>query len=264
MSRKKSSETGAELDRADDARWRYLVRNPGFRHELKTLNRLWFNPGPAGPPGFHAEREAAVARWNLRDIPIELIERFSFLMAREGYAGLERHRFVDGRIELGSAVFTPIVDFRDFTDASRRFLNIRIDTENPIEALVAAFEATARELLAPAKKKRRLDKTDFYLQVFDLAESGTTFRSIAAKLASKPSTVKSAYLRASRNIFGPERGPSKKSAPHNDIDSATHVAKCPECGKAQKVEELCAKARGWANQDYKSQREATGYDTVRG
>ena len=59
--------------------------------------------------------------------------------------------------------------------------------------------------IAPPKR-RRSDKIDLQLRVFDMATEGKTFKEIARHLKKRGSTVKSAYLVAHSIIFGkPEK-----------------------------------------------------------
>lgn len=156
--------------------------------------------------------------------------------------------------------YTPVVTTELKED---RFLFFRIDLEHPLEDLLSLIEKELREVYGTRpRRRRRLDRVDFQLRVFDLAEEGKTFSTIAAELQHRPSTIKSAFLVARRNVFGRAGVPSKKRLPLASFDTYEHVVGCPTCQGAQRFEQMCQKARLYANLDTKSQRELTGSDTT--
>jgi len=117
--------------------------------------------------------------------------------------------------------------------------------------------------------RRRLDKVDYQLAVYDRANQGETFAKIHRSLKKPVSTVKSLLLAATQNIYGSLSGPSKKKLPPKkklplmDLDPDKHIATCPQCSKAKTVEEMCSKVQIFAEQDQVSQRELPGVDTIR-
>jgi hypothetical protein len=137
-----------------------------------------------------------------------------------------------------------------------RYLNMRVDLDHPVETLLPLIEKElGSHSHAYRRGRRRLDRVDFYIQVFDLAESGETFKDIARKLKCRPPTVKSAFLAARRNVFGFVAGPSASSFLSPASTSTRHSQKCPICRKAEEFEEMCTQARRYALQDHKSHRE---------
>src|SRR5262249_36854311 len=99
------------------------------------------------------------------------------------------------------------------------------------------------------KTRSRLDKVDFYLQVYDLGTQGETFSAIAARLGRRLSTVKSAFVAAGINIFGPQGAPTKRELPLIGFDPENHFQKCAVCKQAERVEEFCPQARAYVGQD---------------
>ena len=83
------------------------------------------------------------------------------------------------------------------------------------------------------------------------------FDEIARQLGRSQSTIKSAYVVASKNILG-ERIQKKKAAIVN-YEPQTHIQKCPVCKKAKTLEQLCPKTFAYIHQGHKSQKELTGY-----
>ncbi len=142
----------------------------------------------------------------------------------------------------------------------------------PLDLLLSLIEAQIREAIEfrrslvrePPRpyKRRRPDKADFYLKVYDLAEKGETFGAIAKALKRRTSTVKSAFLAARRNIFGSMTAPSKKQLPLVGFDKDHLIPQCPTCRTAQRFEDMCPQARRYALQDYVAQREWIGLDTL--
>src|SRR5262249_10638059 len=128
-----------------------------------------------------------------------------------------------------------------------------------------AEEPTRAAVPAPHtlnRRRRRVDKVDSYLRVYDLAERGQTFGTIAASLGERPSTVKSAFLAARRSVYGLAAAPAKQALPLVDFDYATHISSCATCSKAESFDQMCARARQYALQDHRGQHELTGLDTV--
>lgn len=146
--------------------------------------------------------------------------------------------------------------FAQYTSDTGRLL-LEVDLNCPIEGLLPLIQEELREaeaLYREGKRKRhRIDKIDFQISVYDTAEEGKSFPEIARALRKRVTTVKSAYLVARRNIFGSDASRPRKSL--EDFDAHSHCASCPQCRKAQGVEQMCAKALQYAGRDYKSQRE---------
>lgn len=253
MSRKKAHEATLQAQRAQEARWRYLLRNPNFRKDLRDLSRL--QGDLQHTENFFKLSEEIQDRWGLLWIPGEAIRRSFYLESPEDSFDLERFG-----AEWGVA-YSPVA----VTELRKnRFLFLRADLQHPVEDLLPLIEKELREATQGRhQRRRRLDTVDFYLRVFDLAVNGDTFSQIAKKLKRRPSTIKSAYLAASRNIFGPAEKPRKKTLPLVDFDPSTHMERCPTCQEAQAPEEFCSPARLYACQDTKAQREVIGHDTNR-
>ncbi len=290
MPRKKARDAKAEEDATRRARIRYVLRNPTFRKEFNDLRRR--------VPTLHDGVERMLEVWKvaekwkvpslLRHAPLFHWKRDDFrkLLSmpsdfRESFLGHDSELWKPfsehDALELSSEtlpVFENILtadvgdprlvgDVSSAVEGSTLILWVDMASDRPVDSLLALVEKELRRFAKERPRgRRRLDKTDFYLQVFDLAELGETFKAIAAKLQGRVSTVKSAYLTASRNVFGLSGRPAKKALPLASFDFAGHCETCPKCGKAQRPEEFCRKALLYAHQDQRGQRERPGYDTV--
>src|SRR5262249_32633825 len=114
-----------------------------------------------------------------------------------------------------------------------RYLNLRIDLDHPADTLLPLIERElGRYSRQYRRQRRRLKEAPFNLRVFDLAESGETFKAIFQTVRKPVTTVRSAYLTASRNVFGPGLTHSKKTLPLVNFDANAHCETCPTCRKA--------------------------------
>jgi hypothetical protein len=238
MPRKKYSQAVVSLSESKKTRLLYLGRNPDFLEDIRRFEKLrrqhqgdLVRIAKLVTP----EADRLAAQWDLDWIDIAFLG-----------AGLEPHppqpvySWTPGaEIGMGEATKTP--------NKELPFLHISVDLRYPVDLLVPLVE---RELRAKAlgypRGRARLDQIDFHLKIFDGASEGQTFPEIAARMRRKLSTVKSAYLVASRNIFGPQRGPSKRGAPLKGFDHEGHCQRCPVCVRAKTGQEMCGKARAYA------------------
>lgn len=176
---------------AQAARWKYALRNPAFRTELQRLSTLY----ASGSEGFAAALAGFLDAWGFRYVGGEI---FAGLPHVELEA--DDRRFLEAYSDV---VFAPPI-FPDPT-GDGPVLDLAIDLRHPTDLLLSLVE----EIVKEAKEKRgygssgrrRLDKLDFYLQVYDAAERRETFRAIARSLGKPVSSVKSAFLAARRNVF---------------------------------------------------------------
>lgn len=144
-------------------------------------------------------------------------------------------------------------------------LNLGLDLSYPQDVLEGLVKEELRKALKerqrlvakgqlPAPPKRqRLDKVDFYLEVYDRAAGGEPYRKIATALRSSRSTVQSAHVRAMRLIGAPhtKRRPArhsptvtwKKSDPDSYI--TTHLRKCQICRVAEQFDQRCDGFKSW-------------------
>lgn len=210
--------------------------------------------------------ETLRARWRY---PVQ-----EFVVAAMPPGDVKRTKYLDKWLiryfeRIGLEEIRPVEMWREFPFDDGRFIDfhLRIDRTHPVSELLPLIGDKLDFILNPITRepsparRRRSDKADSNLKVFDLASQGQTFSQIAKELHQRPSTIKSAYLVASRNIFGkPLR---KKQAPIASFDPHKHTEKCPICPEARRVEELCPQARSYANQDRKKHlRERLCYSTI--
>ncbi len=254
MPRRRGSEANVEAKRAKDVRWRFAIRNPEFRKELEIVAHLL-----RGDREKYFERfDGLLKKWGFQYIGGEILLSLPYLHSESS----QDIKF----LEAYSHVVLSFPVFRRDTD-NERIVQLEIDLRHPLNLLVSLVEEelseAIEELQTGPRGRRRLDKVDFNLKVYDLAEKGESYGAIDKALKRRVSTVKSAHLAASRNIFGSAKMPRKKALPFARFDSSTHVQRCPTCQRAQKFEELCAQARLYAGQETKGQREPTGHDVTR-
>jgi hypothetical protein len=239
MPRKKYSDATSGLTRSHHARLLYLSRNPDFRQDLKQLEQLRReHRGNVLSLTRLVTPEAGrlASKWELGWDDIVLVAaEFNppppvpvFAWVPGAPAGLEQ----------GAKESSPEL---------RRFLHLRVDLQYPADLLVPLVERAVRAGAQTYPRGRsRHDRVDFHLKIFDRANNNETFTEIAAALRRKLSTVKSAYLVASRNIFGSQGGPSKRGAPLAGFDYESHCQRCPICIKAETGQQMCGKARAYA------------------
>jgi hypothetical protein len=259
MPRRGASQASESTRKAKDSRWRYLLRNPEFRGELAAVSRL-------AALADHSQRrvrlfderfEALLKKWGFSYLNLELL-----LM----YHQLRRHPVHEIVTTLDSAgdyvlSFPVSADERGDDDF---LLRLQVDLRHPLDVLMAHVEEELQDAIGDRpRQRRRLDKVDFYLDVFDRAVRGESFKSIARTQGRGVSTVKTAFLAAKRNIFGSAAGPSKKGLPLVNFDTDAHHRYCSVCKKANTFNEMCTQARTYFLQDHKGQRELTGFDSVR-
>jgi hypothetical protein len=170
---------------------------------------------------------------------------------------------------LGYVLMFPVTSQERHRDSA--FLHLEIDLRHPADVLIDMVEDELREAIGDdGRQRRRLDKVDFYLGVYDdIAIRGEPFATVARRRNQRVSTVRSAYAAALRNIFGPGAVPSRAELAQSGIDWATfdfekHSRTCPRCKIAPGPDEFCPPVRAYVNQDFKGQQEQTGHDTVRG
>lgn len=283
MARKGQREAEGVTERAHLTRLQYLSRNPDFRKSLDSLTNLRSalpEPGTSELTnerldvllGFTVRADQIAREWG---IPFDLLSALAWKKWLEGVEPQERIpaasplmdppvvAWMDGVPAFMASVFG--MDSTERQPEDNRYLNLRVDLDHPVEALLPLIEKELGRFSREHRqgRRRRLDTVAFHLGVFDRAEAGETFKAIASNLGKRSSTVKSAFLVARRNIYGSIPGPSKGKLPLRDFDPEKHSRDCAVCKTAQTFETMCAKVRKYALQDHKSQRELTGFDPVR-
>jgi len=120
-------------------------------------------------------------------------------------------------------------------------LEILVDLRYPRDVIISLIEQELRKAQKRPRPQQRqhLDKVDFHLKVYDLAEQGDTFAAIANTLGKPKSTVKSAFIAVRRNIFGSAPVHSKKRLPLVDFNLNRHLMECSVCKAAEQFEDMC-------------------------
>jgi hypothetical protein len=151
----------------------------------------------------------------------------------------------------------------------KKWLKLEIDLDYPRDVLLERIEKELSKAMPQRRKaRRRWDKFDYYLQVYDLGIQNETFETIARTLKKRVSTVKSAFLSIGRTIssYDPtgfrriharhrRAFPTKKQSVLKVIDHKNHVSQCERCAKAETLDEMCLAARLYIHQEYRGQRE---------
>jgi hypothetical protein len=224
----------------------------------------------------HKKIEDFRTKWNLEDISYSLLCRWD--MAADNIAEFETLLAADGG---HSPLYPAVGSHFDGLGILRIFVDLR---NSPLDVLLGLVEA---ELRLQAKKfeallrrgakvlasrynitepprRRRLDKVELQLAVFDRAMRGQTFTAIARELRKPVGTVKRAYYSAVNQIFGTGRIAAKKELTLQSFDDAErHWKTCPDCSRASTADEACPQMRLLVNQDSRGRRERLGLDTTR-
>ena len=291
MPRRKGPEAETDAAKARESRWRYLLRNPKFREELNELRR-YYREG-IGRPTYDLEttetrpkREALNEKWELIGIPNEIRHPYwnlpdlspQSIELYESYFEREAAESSIGDIVSAGDPWEMYgwgeyggITYPDPGPGPGLFLELRVDLRHPLDLLISLINQELSKAIQKRprpRRRRRLDKVDFYLKVYDLAEKGKTFRGIAKTLKRPDSTVKSAYATACKNIYGLNAKPSKKPLPMatfdwKNFDPEAHFKKCRECKTAKTPDAMCPPLRLYVKQDQQGQRVITGYDTRR-
>lgn len=259
------------------ARWRLLLRNGKFREEFNALQLR----APARPLYWKEDAQFS-SKWgvmvtdllqdkSLPSLTRESIDFYESLFERVGNSSAiwiwdaYNHTYECEEGILYSVEWKPpeergqrfILDV-DFSKINLDLALRIIETELRSAVLEARGENLRRKKTTgtntPRQKRERLDKLEFQLKVFDMAQAfyekkkSKLFNFVAINLSARPSTVKSAYWVACFKIGVEgirERTPSV----------ATSVAPCPfdqcpdpKCRAAQAGTDLYLMVRGLCEQ----------------
>ena len=239
------------------AQWRRSIRHPRFRKELGQLQQECRNE--KDEIAVHEKIKQLFDKWDLPRLTPRLLMNLppidqarctdyleNFLSCFEGNSGPP----------MGAS---PVDVLNHLSEDYPEYVVLRVRChDHPVGELLGIIQdILARTTKKPVSYRRRLDKAKFQFQVFDLAGEAMPFDEIARQLGRSQSTIKSAYVVASKNILG-ERIQKKKAAIIN-YEPQTHIRKCPVCKKAKTAEHLCPKTFAYIHQGHKSQKELTGY-----
>lgn len=151
----------------------------------------------------------------------------------------------------------------------KNWLRLEINLSYPRDILIERIEKQLAQVMSQSRKaRRRWDKFDYYLQVYDLGLKNETFASIACALKKSVSTVKSAWLSIGRTISSFDPTGLKRSHPPRlhayrtkkqtvlqSFDDKNHVSQCAHCTKAKTADDMCPQAKLYVNQETRGQRE---------
>ncbi len=263
MPRRTATDAEKLAEQVKNARWRYAIRHPDFRREIRDVGSL--RQEEAGTLGvdWQGSYEALRTKWRFGEIPLGA---FDAMVAPDPG---DEVRLLEGFTKDVRAYPVMVGEL----NPGQRVVRLVVDLDNPPDLLVSLTERELRGLIREYREnpnqRRRFDKLDFYLDVFDRVERGETFPLVAHALRRSPSSVKSAFVAARRNVFGLLRDeesllPSGKEIRLATFDKDTHMQRCGVCKAATTFDQLCPAARNYAGQDEATYlREQGGLDTVR-
>ncbi len=253
MSKKKHVDAETSVRTAQHNRWRCLLRNPKFREDLQRLSTL---PNEE----LFADEYKVAAAWGLVRIPLEAIRGADLLREPQNV------RYLDPLGLEPLVAYSPIA----VTGFRENHLFLRVDLAHPAGDLTPLFhnEIRAWRQRATSKKRRRFDKVDFQLEVYDRAAAGHKFSQIATRFGCPIPTVKTAYVAALQNIYGPSESPPKKELVISNVDVENHFKNCRVCNDVDRAvdtrnEFFCPEIQVYISQETRGQREITGLDPQR-
>lgn len=305
MSRRKGQAAKSAMQNEAFNRWRILLRQKKFQNNLNRLRsqyRKWVKGPPItqytselgddpggefGPPTLR-QAESKISRKD-----VDLYEHECDLNdPMVGGAGAWRAFDVHWGIRLPKAALSDaLTDLRQDTinqwtaifsneptivpspvksgHAWQNWLRLEVNLSYPRDILIESIEQKLSQVMLQRRKaRRRWDKFDYYLKVYDLGLKNETFAAIARTLKKRVSTVKSAYVSIARTIltFDParlrriqrchDRAPkTKKQLALSNFDYRTHISECERCSSAITENELCPIVQLYIDQDSKGGQE---------
>ncbi len=151
MPRKKVRTAAAKAQKAQEARWRYLLRNPAFHEDLQKLHRL--HRKGADIKKWIDELERIADKWGFLRIPPYVAAMLPFLDFPSGVESFGA--------EWGLS-YSPVAT----TELKEnRFLFSRVDLDHPLEDLLPLIEKELRYVYqSRPRRRKRFDKVDFQLR----------------------------------------------------------------------------------------------------
>jgi hypothetical protein len=195
-----------------------------------------------------------ISKWNLTQVPDTILQEP--IIPDDIPCKLEYYeRFLD-RPPFGY----PVEAILPPNGIPARCLNLKVDLTEPLDLLLHLIVECLREYRPKQESRRRSNKADYQLAVYDLQQLGLEFDMIAEKLGKRSRTVKgrtnsvrSAWLSAYKKIHG-QRAVTGMQEEVNLHDCEA----CAVCRIAQRPEDLCALARRYADFDEQSQHDVVG------
>lgn len=250
MPKRAGEEARQEIARARQIRWRYLIRNNQFRAEVRELRKAFRDDHEDAD----SKRQTIIEKWNLAEFPQDIL-RESVIPDEIPRKLAYYETFLD-RPPIGY----PVETILPLNSSPRHFLNMKVDLTEPVDLVLYLIVEALREHRPKPKGRRRTDKAEFQLAVFDLQQLGMKFDEIAETLGKRTSTLKgsansvrSAWLTAYKNVHGQRPiSPIQEEVKLHDCEA------CAVCRVAQRPGDLCALAKRYAELDQQSQRDQMG------
>ncbi len=235
MPRRTGEKAKDEAKRAREMRWQYLIRNHLFRAEVRELRKAFKEDHDDADN----KRTALIEKWNLTQVPDDILREP--IIPDDNPRKLAYYEMFLDRPPFGY----PVEALAPLNDSPGRYLNIKIDLTEPVDLILYFISETLREHRPGSAGKRRLDKADFQLKVFDLYEYGKKdFEEIARELQyrtrtikGRRNTVRSAYVAAKRKVYEVSDEQPEETQNSHDYEN------CKICRKAKEVEEFCRTGR---------------------
>lgn len=237
MARRSGSTADLEIAKTREMRWKFLIRNHQFRADIRELRRAFKDDEEdAG-----AKRNAMIEKWSLAEMP----------------AGILREHIIPDDIPRKLKYYEefvfqppfgyPVEALAPINSSGRKFLNLKVDLSEPSDLVLHLVSEALREYrpVLENRRRRRLDKAEFQLRVFDLYEyDRKDFEEIAVLVQQRTRTIKgrrntirSAYVAAKSKIYGTSYPQGEQEAESHDYEV------CQICSRAKRVEEFCRVGR---------------------
>jgi hypothetical protein len=247
MPRRTNGQPKREIQREMSARWKYVLRHPDFRKDLRELRVQYRQDQHAANP-IHKQ---IIEKWKLKDIPFDILT-VPYISDHPPY----KNAFYE-TICPQATIRYPVESHDAFEKQLHppaippslqpgQFLQISVDLSYPDTLLLSMIAGDIRSV---RPQRRHRDSDDDYLDVYDRAEKGETFVTMAAALSESIPTLKSRLRAACRKIYGPGHIPPKWQLKTIGLDAATHAEYCLQCQNALSVEQMCPQGQAYVNQD---------------
>lgn len=266
MPRKDPAKAEADRQQAEHTTWRLLVRNPSFLADLRSLRRIYSRPLPKEWEKWSHEKkrravlrdqrrlEKATEKWGLSRIPPRALHPFYSLDFPQDLEQI----YLSQRDKQGpfpiSRRAAELLELKE-----DKYLYFWVDITKPADQVLAAFEAELREFYQGKKqfpsRRRRQDKINDYLRIYDLHQAGKSFFQIASKLRKPIRTVREDYRTIKSKIVG--LGHDSAPEPQKHVINPGPVSRCPNqrCRNAQTKKDFCENHRMYFDEGWGYQRE---------
>lgn len=248
MSQRTGERANQEAKRSREVRWQYLIRNDQFRSEVRDLRKAFRDDDE----GADWKRQVLIEKWRLAELPKDILREP--VIPDDIPRKLEYYEQFLTRPPFGY----PVEAIDPLNGEPGRYLNLKVDLHEPVDLLLYFIAETLREHRPATQGRRRLDKVNWQLAVYDLVEfHGKAFNEVASLLQKRTRTlrgrlnsIRSAYAVAKRKIL------QASGMTECDSQGISHsYDKCSVCKIAARPEQFCAKGRAQLGEGTRGQRD---------